>query len=84
LSSWIEIAKDEAKKLSAEYVYKGYVTLHDDFERLPPEQLPHHPKANCLAYRPMGLSGLLSSDRPSNMANTPSSADSERYRNGSG
>ncbi len=59
-------------------------TLHGNVERSPLEQLPHHSKANCLAYRSMGLSGLLSSDRPSNMADTSSSADSERYRDGSG
>lgn len=49
-----------------------------------PEQLPHHPKANCLADRPMGLTGLLSGDRPSNMADTSSSANKKRYRDGSG
>jgi len=53
-------------------------------ERSTLEQLPHHSKADCLAYRPMGISGLLSSDRSSNMADTTSSADGKGCWNGSG
>lgn len=58
--------------------------IYRNVEVSPPEQLPYHPKTNRLADRPMGLSGLLSAIRPANMADTPSSVDNKRYRDGGG